>query len=48
MFLLIGSCHILFSCLGHASGKAGNFLNWDKNLDGFIRRDEVSEPECAV
>lgn len=28
---------------GHASGKAGNFLNWDKNTDGVITREEVIE-----
>lgn len=27
---------------GHASGEAGNFLNWDKNTDGVITREEVS------
>ncbi|XP_068695610.1 transmembrane prolyl 4-hydroxylase-like [Montipora foliosa] len=26
---------------GHASGRAGDFANWDKNRDGTIRRDEV-------
>ena len=32
-----------FSFSGHASGRAGDFANWDKNRDGTIRRDEVSE-----
>ena len=38
--------HRLFS--GHARGKAGNFANWDKNEDGVITRDEVSNYQCTV
>lgn len=34
-------------CLGHATGKAGNFFNWDKNEDGVITRDEVSDRESV-
>ena len=39
-------CMHLFS--GHARGKAGNFANWDKNEDGVITRDEVSNYQCTV